>query len=51
MAAHPYDRTLSLRLDRLILQLEAGPPAVQRLALRTLKRFYERRVPAYGRGR
>lgn len=32
---NPYDPRLSHRLDRLILQLEAGPPAVQR------------RVPAY----
>lgn len=48
----PYDRSLSLRLDALILQLEAGPPIIQKFALRLCKRYYERTVPGYGkRGR
>jgi len=44
----PFDRTLSLRLDRLVLAIELGPPAVQRLALRLFKRYSERLVPAFG---
>lgn len=45
----PFDPRLSLRLDRLILQIESGPPAVQRLALRMVKRYCERTVPAFGK--
>ena len=48
---HPYDPRISLRLDALIISLEQGPPAAQRLALRLAKRYFERAVPAYGRGR
>ena len=44
-----YDGTLSLHLDRLIIQLEAGPPAIHRFALRLATRYFERRVPAFGK--
>lgn len=52
MNTSTFDRTLSLRIDALIIAIESGPPAVQRLALRLAKRYCERRVPACGkRGR
>jgi hypothetical protein len=49
MTTQSFDRTLSLRLDRLILQIEAGPPAVQKFALRLAKRYFERTVPTFGK--
>ena len=45
---HHFDPRLSLRLDALIIAIESGPPAVQRLALRLAKRYLEMRVPAFG---
>ncbi len=49
MTTQLFDPRLSLRLDRLIIQIELGPPAVQRLALRLAKRYCECRVPSYGK--
>ena len=49
MTTQLFDPRLSLRLDRLIIQIELGPPAVQRLALRLAKRYFERAVPAFGK--
>lgn len=48
----PFDRTLSLSLDRLIVLLDMRPAAPRRWVLRLSKRWAERAVPAWeGRGR
>lgn len=44
---HPFDPRLSRRLDRIVIQIEAGPPPLQRMCLRLLKRACERTVPSY----
>lgn len=41
----PYDRTLSLHLDALIIALETRPAWHRRAWLKLAKRLAERRVP------
>ena len=41
----PFDRTLSLALDRLIIALDASPSAPRRFLLRMHKRWLERHIP------
>jgi hypothetical protein len=43
---HPFDRQLSLALDRLILRLEARPRPLRRALLRKQKNLLERRIPS-----
>jgi hypothetical protein len=47
--APPFDLALSLRLDSLIIALEADdqPPVMRRVWLKVQKRWAERHVPAY----
>ena len=40
-----FDRTLSYRLDRVIIALDANPPRWRRILLRIAKRYLERGVP------
>jgi len=47
----PYDRTLSLHLDSLIIALDLRPAWHRRAWLRLAKRLAERRVPAFGGAR
>lgn len=41
----PFDRALSLRLDRLVLSLDRRPPWPQRLPLQLRKAWLERQIP------
>lgn len=43
----PFDAALSLRLDKLIIALDAQPRWAQRTTLRIRKRWIEREVPAF----
>jgi hypothetical protein len=43
---HPFDRQLSLALDRFILRLEARPRPLRRALLRKQKNLLERRIPS-----
>ena len=47
MAASSFDRTLSLRLDHLVLALESRPSWPRRAWLRLYKRLAERAVPRW----
>lgn len=42
---YPFDRQLSLALDRLTLQLEARPRPLRRTFLKRRKNLLERRIP------
>lgn len=44
----PFNLSLSLQLDHLIIQLEAARSPARRAALRRDKACLERTVPAYG---
>jgi len=47
---HPFDRAMSLRLDRVIHTLDRRPPWPQRLPLQLHKAWLERRVPRVLKG-
>jgi len=40
-----FDKELSLKLDRVIIELERRPPVLRRFVLRVVKRWLERSVP------
>lgn len=42
-----FDKELSLKLDRVIIELERRPPVLRRFVLRVVKRWLERSVPAW----
>ena len=42
-----FDKDLSLRLDRIIIELERRPPVLRRFVLRVVKRWLERGVPVW----
>lgn len=42
-----FDRTLTLQIDRIIVQLDQRPGWPRAIWLRTQKRIAERRVPGY----
>ncbi len=42
-----FDKELSLKLDRVIIELERRPPLLRRFVLRIIKRWLERGVPAW----
>ncbi len=44
--ARPFDTSLSLTLDDVIIQLDARPTGIRRRWLLLRKMWYERRVPA-----
>ncbi len=46
-AARPFDADLSLTLDDVIIQLDAGATGLRRRWLLLCKRWYERQVPAW----
>jgi len=46
---HLFDPHLSLRLDRLIVTIEASPRHSSRVLLQLHKRWAERTVPAFGK--
>ncbi len=46
-AARPFDAALSLTLDDVNIQLDAGPTGIRRRWLLLRKRWYERSVPAW----
>jgi hypothetical protein len=46
-AARPFDADLSLTLDDVNIQLDAGPTGIRRRWLLLRKRWYERSVPAW----
>ena len=47
----PFNRALSLRLDRLIVQLDQRPGRIRREVLQLRKSMLECRVPAFGGAR
>ena len=46
----PFDAALSLTLDDVNIQLDAGPTGIRRRWLLLRKRWYERHVPAFYAG-
>ena len=46
-AARPFDASLSLTLDDVIIQLDAEPTGIRRRWLLLRKMWYERHVPAF----